>query len=148
MTGGPTLIDAYRAAMFQAAVEVLATFPLHGLGFSSVMPTVTAAHPELELMYTLHDLHSDPANFAASAGGPGLLAYALLVGAPLALWRPGNVELNMTIVLLVIGQLSLGLTNTMIGILPQTMLFCAALAYCQAAALGGEEVRRTNQVNP
>lgn len=144
VTGGPTIIDAYRMAMMQTAITTLLDAPFYGLGFSSVMPTVTAAYPDLVAMHTLHDLHNDPANFAAAAGFPGLIAYFMMVGAPLLFCRPGQGDLNLSVLLLVVAQLSLGLTNTTIGILPQTMLFCAGFAYCQARAMRGGIARRQN----
>lgn len=127
-------IDAYRAAMYQTAMQVLQSTPWHGLGFGQVMPAVVAGFPELRYMPTLHDLHSDVANFSAAAGWPGLLAYILVMAAPLTLWRRGRRGLNMTLLALVGGQLTLGLTNTVFGILPQTMLYVCAFAYCLAAS--------------
>lgn len=134
-SSGSGAIDEYRLAMYRAALSVLQSSPFYGIGFGQVMPFTVSANPDLIYMDTLQDLHSDPANFAASAGLPGLLAYLMLIAAPLTLWRPGQRALNMTIILLAVGQLCLGLTNTTIGILPQTMLYGAALGYCLALSI-------------
>lgn len=134
-SGGSGAIDQYRLAMYRTALSVLQSSPFYGIGFGQIMPLTVAANADLVYMYSLQDLHSDPANFSASAGVPGLLAYLLLVAAPVTLWRRDQHRLNLTIILLAAGQLSLGLTNTTFGILPQTMLYAAALGYCLAVSI-------------
>jgi O-Antigen ligase. len=130
---GSGAIDAYRQAMYGTAFSVMQTSPVFGIGFGQIMPHIIEANPDLIYMHTLQDLHSDFANFAAASGVPGFVAYLMLVLAPLPLLRRGHPGLDMTIILLSVGQFCLGLTNTTFGILPQTMLFVAALGYCIAA---------------
>jgi O-antigen ligase len=131
--GGVGTIDAYRSAMYATAREALFSNPATGLGFGQLSLTVERAYPELIYMHGVPDLHSDVANLTGASGVPGLLAYVLILLAPMTLFRRGRLALNTTLVILTLGMFALGATNTFVGILPQTMLYVTVLGYCISA---------------
>lgn len=129
-TGGS---DDIRAALYASAVEILRTSPLVGVGLGQIMVTAEAMFPELVVGTGLENLHADWANFAAMAGAMGLLAWLLLLAAPLLLVVDRRTRQDRSIVLgailLTSGQLTLGVSNATFGILPQTMIYGVALGY-------------------
>ncbi|KQN69710.1 MULTISPECIES: O-antigen ligase family protein [unclassified Devosia] len=93
-------------------------------------------------------LHSDPADFAASAGIIGMVAYLLLLLAPLieVLRLPRGVERARLLVLasaLVVGYFVMGLTNAMFGIWNVTTGYAAI---CLVIGLLATSVRRAPRV--
>lgn len=129
-TGGP---DDVRAALYMSAIEILRTSPLVGVGLGQIMVTAETLFPNVVLGTGLENLHADWANFAAMAGGLGLLAWLLLLAAPMLLLVDPRARARRPVVmgalLLTAGQLTLGISNATFGILPQTMIFAVALGY-------------------
>lgn len=128
--------DDARAMMNSAALDALLSSPIVGHGYGQIMGLARAQFPEAGALATLENLHSDIGNFAAMAGGLGLVAYLLVIISPLMLLRLAHLSRQsaMAAALLTIGYLTLGLTNTMFGILPQTVLFSLLLGYFIALA--------------
>ena len=129
-TGGP---DDIRAALYASALEMLKASAIVGVGLGQIMPTAEALFPDLVSGYGLENLHADWANFAAMAGGLGLLAWLLLLLAPLLLLLNPEARTDRPIVLgailLTTGQFALGVSNATFGILPQTTLYAVAIGY-------------------
>ncbi|QQR35353.1 O-antigen ligase family protein [Devosia oryziradicis] len=129
-TGGP---DDIRAALYASALEILKTSPLFGIGLGQIMVPAQTLYPSLLAGTGLENLHADWANFAAMAGILGLLAWFLLLGAPLFLLLDARARQDRPIVLgallLTTGQLALGVSNATFGILPQTVIYAVALGY-------------------
>ncbi|UJQ96125.1 O-antigen ligase family protein [Mariluticola halotolerans] len=118
-----------RLVMYRAAVEAFKLAPVFGHGSGHIgaatNPFMPADYPYL--LNSAH-LHNDIADFAVIGGLSGLLAYALLLLAPLVIYRSAKTpETRRAVllggILLSSGYFSLGLTNAMFGILPQTALF-------------------------
>lgn len=134
-TGGS---DDIRAALYASAVEVLKTSPLAGVGLGQIMVTAETMFPDLIAGTGLDNLHADWANFAAMAGMLGLLAWLLLLAAPLLLLLDSRTRQDRPIVLgavlLSTGQLALGASNATFGILPQTVIYAVSLGYFLAGA--------------
>lgn len=129
-TGGS---DDIRAQLYASAVEILRASPLFGVGLGQIMQTAQTLFPDQPGVWDLENLHADWANFAAMAGGMGLLAWLLLLAAPLLLLLDrrarGDRPLVLGAVLLGVGQLTLGISNATFGILPQTTIYAVALGY-------------------
>jgi O-antigen ligase len=134
-TGGP---DDIRAALYASAVEILKTSPLTGVGLGQIMVTAETQFPSLVVGTRLENLHADWANFAAMAGILGLLAWLLLLAAPLFLLLDARARQDRSLVLgallLSTGQLALGASNATFGILPQTVIYAVALGYFMVRA--------------
>jgi len=135
-TGGS---DDIRAALFSSAAHAFQSSPLYGLGFGQLMVTAQTLYPEFREIHRLENLHADWANFAAMSGGMGLLAWLLLLLAPLSLMFNPSVRADrptaLGAIILVTGQTALGVSNAMFGVLPQTVLYAVALGYLFARAL-------------
>lgn len=121
-----------RAALYQSAISGLAQSPIVGHGLGQILLPAQTLFPGEEELFRLDNLHADWANFSVMAGGMGLLAYILLLLAPLLLLqaqarRDRVVLLGAT--LLVTGQMTLGISNAMFGILPQTTMYAVILGY-------------------
>lgn len=129
-TGGS---DDIRAALYASAVEILQTSPFVGVGLGQIMDTAERMFPELLVGTGLENLHADWANFAAMAGVLGLLAWLLLLAAPLLLLLDIRARQDrptvLGAVLLSTGQFILGVSNATFGILPQTTIYAVALGY-------------------
>ena len=132
-TGGS---DDIRAALYASAIEILRTSPIVGVGLGQIMVTAEAMFPGLVAGSGLENLHADWANFAAMAGAMGLLAWLLLLAAPLLLLLDHGARQDRPIVLgaivLTTGQFTLGVSNATFGILPQTVIYAVALGYLLA----------------
>lgn len=129
-TGSP---DDIRAALYYSALEVLKEAPVTGVGLGQIMVKAETLFPQLLVGTGLENLHADWANFAVMAGTLGLLAYVLLLAAPLLLLLDANARRDRPIILgtalLTTGQFVLGVSNSMFGLLPQTMVYSVALGY-------------------
>ncbi len=134
-TGGE---DDIRAALYASAIEILRTSPIVGVGLGQIMHVAETMFPNLVVGTGLENLHADWANFAAMAGALGLLAWLLLLAAPLLLLLDPRVRQERPVVIgaliLVTGQLALGVSNATFGILPQTTIYAVALGYFLAQA--------------
>lgn len=128
--------DPARTALYATAWHAFLSSPLVGHGYGQLIPMVMAEFPTMTKLETLENLHSDLPNFAAMAGGLGVLSYLLLIAAPLLLLRAEAVRrqpaLAFGVAILTVGYVTLGLTNLMFGVLPQTALYAIALAYLMA----------------
>lgn len=135
-TGGS---DDIRAAMYASAIEVLRTSPLVGLGLGQIMVTAETMFPNLLAGTGLENLHADWANFAAMAGAMGLLAWLMLLFAPLLLLLERSARRDRALILgailLSTGQFTLGVSNATFGILPQSVLYAVGLGYFLVLAL-------------
>lgn len=129
-TGGS---DDIRAALYTSALQILRDSPIVGVGLGQIMVTAETMFPELVIKAALDNLHADWANFAAMAGGLGLLAYLLLLSAPLLLLASPKARKDRPLLLgaivLTTGQLTFGVSNATFGILPQTVIYAVALGY-------------------
>jgi O-antigen ligase len=129
-TGGS---DDIRAALYASAVEILKSSPLVGVGLGQIMATAETLFPDQLAATRFDNLHADWANFAAMAGLLGLIAWLLLLAAPLLLLLDARARQDRVTVLgttlLSTGQLALGASNATFGILPQTVLYAVALGY-------------------
>lgn len=130
--------DDIRAALYASAIEVLRIAPVFGLGLGQIMLTAQTMFPDLlnTVGLGLENLHADWADFAAMAGGVGLLALLLLLAAPLLLLLNPAARRQRSIVLgaclLSMGQMTLGVSNAMFGVLPQTVIYAVMLGYLAA----------------
>lgn len=129
-TGGS---DDIRAALYASAIEILRTSPLVGVGLGQIMVRAETQFPNLVSGTGLENLHADWANFAAMTGALGLLAWLLLLAAPLLLLVDRGARQDRPIVLgailLTTGQFTLGVSNATFGILPQTVIYAVGLGY-------------------
>lgn len=136
MLGFVTANDPFRAALLESGWQALQSSPIVGIGYGQIMPLVRELYPDMTALHTLENLHSDFADFAALGGVLGIASYFLLLLSPLAVLkgvslrnRPG---LWLGAIVLVVSYATLGLTNAMFGVLPQTALFAVALAHLMA----------------
>ncbi len=134
-TGGS---DDIRAALYGSAIHVLHQSPVFGVGFGQIMQAAQELYPEQRQVFRLENLHADWANFAAMAGSLGLLSWLLLLAAPVLLLVNKAARRDRPIVLgavlLVTGQATLGVSNAMFGVLPQTVMYAVLLGYLFARA--------------
>ncbi|MCR6672066.1 O-antigen ligase [Devosia ginsengisoli] len=114
-----------RLQMYKGGLDAFVSSPVVGHG-----PFAYVAVAESSVGGSFEDaphLHSDLANFAASAGILGVLAYFLLLLAPLAeVFQNRRVVpkgLIIVVASLTVGYLVMGLTNAMFGILSVTVFF-------------------------
>lgn len=126
--------DSLRVAMYHAALRQFQDSPIFGQGFGQVLDLARAQFPDLPGLVGLEHLHSDLADFVALGGLLGLAAYGLIIAAPLLNLRFGDAQPSNRVValgsaLLSVGYLTLGMTNAMFGVLPQTVLFVVLLGY-------------------
>jgi O-antigen ligase len=134
--------DDIRAALYASALDAIGSSPLFGIGFGQIMPHAETMFPALVEPMGLDNLHADWANFAAMAGVMGLCAWLLLLAAPLLLLRSSQARADrptvLGVILIVTGQIVLGISNATFGILPQTVIYAAAFGYLFARARGLE----------
>lgn len=125
--------DDVRAALYMSALDALRSSPVFGIGLGQIMTTAQRMFPEMAGVTTFDHLHADWANFATMAGGMGLLAWILLLAAPLLLLVDTNARrdrpLVMGALLLSVGQFTFGISNATFGILPQTTVYAVAIGY-------------------
>lgn len=126
-TGFPTdESTSIRLQMYLGGLRAFMQSPIYGHGpldFTSV----AGALADTPFQNVPH-LHNDLADFAASAGLIGLVAYTLLILAPIAevVSAPashGRAQLLVLVIALVTGFLVMGLTNAMFGILNVTTCY-------------------------
>jgi O-antigen ligase len=115
-----------RLQMYQGGFRAFMESPIFGHGPLSFM-TVARELGEFE---GFEHLHNDLADFAASAGALGLIAYGLFLVAPIVevLRAPASWSKPRLLVLvstLIAGYFTMGLTNAMFGILSLTTYYAA-----------------------
>lgn len=122
--------DSNRLLMYQSAVHMFTTSPLWGHGFENFMEIAGTLHPSIA---RYDNLHSDISNLVAVGGILGGIAYVGLIGAPLfALLSPvarQNRPLVALALMVSLGNGVLGLTNAIIGLLPQMTLMVLMTGY-------------------
>ena len=121
-----------RLALLRGGVSVFLAHPVFGVGAGQIMPSAREYFPERFKLMGNH-LHYDLGDFAAGAGVFGLAGYLLLLLAPFL--RPSGLYGEARRRAMLLGAVvvsgsyaSLGLTNAVFGILPQTALFGTLLA--------------------
>lgn len=118
-----------RLVFYRAARAAFLQAPIFGHGSGHIGAATTPFIPEaFSHMHQPDHLHNDIADFAVLGGVFGILAYFCLIAAPLFAFRLTNdTEIRRATLLggiiLSVGYFTLGLTNAMFGILPQTTLF-------------------------
>lgn len=129
-----------RFIMYRAAVEAFKLAPIFGHGSGHIAAATNGLIPDTyaHLRNAAH-LHNDIADFAVIGGLAGLLAYVFLLAAPFAaLWHGANGDTRRAVfvgaIVLSVGYFTLGLTNAMFGILPQTALYGLLLGIIVAMA--------------
>jgi O-antigen ligase len=128
-----------RFYMLVSAYNAFMASPIFGHGLIDYTHAAAQFAPEGPVQYRpSQHLHNDIADFAVIGGSLGLLSYGMLLAAPLAgalavggRWRGAALYLG---VLIPVGYFAMGLTNAMLGILTQTVVYAVVLALI--AALG------------
>lgn len=122
-----------RVTMYEAALAAWYGSPVFGHGFSHLVAAAMQYSPSANDMKAYDHLHSDLADFAVGGGTLGLVAYFLILLAPLfaVRWREegaGPRASRFIAVTICIGYFIMGLTNAMFGILPLTVLYSVVIA--------------------
>ncbi|MFC0013165.1 O-antigen ligase family protein [Devosia nitrariae] len=124
---------AKRLVMYWGAFEAFLSSPVFGHGLVDLTEAVARHVPPDAPFESPPHMHNDIADFAVVGGTLGLFAYGLFLLAPLAeaisAGRPRPWPAIYLASVLCVGYLSMGMTNAMLGILSQTVLygFCLAL---------------------
>lgn len=131
--GNLTALDEGRSQMLGGAVQAFGQSPLWGYGWAGMMPAAEAFYPADSIFRGFDHLHADLANFAVLGGVLGLAAYGALLLAPiLAMLAVKGANRRLAFVVggtASLGYLVLGLTNSMFGLLPQTVLYAALMGW-------------------
>lgn len=150
-TGSLQSSTGERLIMYRSAYLAFLDSPWFGHGLVD-FPTKAAQYTPEGLSPVIYDhLHNDIADFAVIGGIVGLVAYALLLAAPiLQARRAPKGRLGDGVRLLAIctsvGYFAMGLTNAMFGILTPTILYAVTLAvitHLTMSAGTGEAERET-----
>lgn len=126
-----------RLAMYRTAFAAFLGSPLYGHGMVDFIAITATYAPPGVVFPSYEHLHNDMADFAVIGGVVGLLAYAVLLAAPVvaALRAPAGPARTATLILAVtftIGYFSMGLTNALFGILSLTVLYAVGLSLITA----------------
>lgn len=139
--------DAERLQMIRNAWRALQASPLFGHGMVDYQAKAAAFAPPGSPPINMEHLHNDFANFSVIGGALGLLSYLLILAAPLVggvlAQGPRRPELIFIGLMASSGYLLMGLTNAMIGILTQTILYAVMLAL--VGALGVQETKSDHE---
>ena len=155
--GGPVADEATRQrfALYEAGAEAFGDSPVLGAGWHRRMAAVNLHLPPADkALGGLPHLHNEVLNFAVGAGLFGVLAYAVLLLAPVigVLRSPRDSQFPQRlygVALLVSSYVLLGLADVMLGFETHTALYVAwaalLLSYCRDAPLGrpGPDAVRT-----
>ncbi|NGP16851.1 O-antigen ligase family protein [Devosia aurantiaca] len=118
-----------RLFMLQTAWGAFQASPVYGFGMIDYPSKAAPFGPSDNPFRPSQHLHNDIADFAVIAGSLGLLSYALIILAPLiGGLRTRRADALFIGLMATAGYFTMGLTNAMIGILTQTMLFGLMLA--------------------
>lgn len=135
LAGGSTTDNSTseRLQIYLAAWRTFLDTPVFGHGLVNLTAPVMQHVPlGIDLSGYQH-LHNDLADFAVAGGALGLVAYALILLAPIAealrggAWRRQGNALYLALVVSV-GFFCMGLTNATFGILSQTVLYAFVVA--------------------
>ena len=125
--------DNQRWLMYSAALQMFVQSPLWGHGFGDFMETARQLFP---IRNRYDNLHSDIANFAAVGGILGILTYLAIVFSPLLALLSRTVRSDRAVLFLSLavsgGNAALGITNAILGILPQMTLLVLMMGYLVA----------------
>lgn len=129
-----------RLVLYSAALEAFKQSPIFGHGSGHLASATGPFMPEeyAGMRHSEH-LHNDAADFAVIGGALGLFAYLCLLVAPLLVFfRAVDPQIRRLTLLgglmLSGGYFTLGVTNAMFGILPQTALYGVLLGVLMALA--------------
>jgi len=127
-----------RLMLFRTALEAFFSAPIFGHGLANIVSASVGHTPDGYTLPPYQHLHSDLSDFAVAAGALGIVAYGLMVVAPvfeaLVGAAPRRFEAVYLAVVLTVGYFVMGVTNAVIGILSQTCLFGFGLALVTALA--------------
>jgi O-antigen ligase len=151
LTSEPENIDGstwQRLIFLRGAIDAFLASPVIGHGASQLI-SAAASHFPPGYEYLGGHLHSDIADFAVVAGLLGIVAFVLILLSPFfALLRAKGTEKRRAIVILSltlgVGYFTLGLTNAVFGILPQTLLYGILVAVVTNMSLGEENTQLTD----
>lgn len=122
-----------RLQIYSASWRAFQDSPLFGHGLVDLAKAVLHYMPEGELLAGYQHLHNDLADFAVAGGSLGIVAYVLILVAPIAevlrrgMWGQHRSALYLAFVVST-GFFCMGLTNATFGILSQTTLFAFVTA--------------------
>lgn len=135
---------AERLYLYRSAFNAFLASPIYGHGLIDYTQSAARYAPPGPSWPPSGHLHNDIADFAVIGGSLGLLAYALLLVAPLVAglstqgrWRKPAIYLGSVAS---IGYFSMGLTNAMFGILTQTTLYAIVLSLIVSLALASRDI--------
>jgi len=139
--------DSQRVLMYRGALNAFLQSPIFGhgtVGFTRIAAETLPA----DLHAPIYDhLHNDIADFAVVAGTIGLVAYLLLLAAPLVTaWRsrgPNRHPAILAASLLTIEFFAMGLTNATFGIILLTTFYAFGAALVGHLAASGEPTEAT-----
>lgn len=122
-----------RLQIYLAAWRAFLDSPLVGHGLVGLTGPVLQYMPQGAELGDYQHLHNDLADFAVAGGALGLVAYFLILAAPIAevlwrgAWRRRGTALYLALVVAA-GFFCMGLTNATFGILSQTTLYAFVVA--------------------
>ncbi|KFC64383.1 putative membrane protein [Devosia sp. LC5] len=135
MTGSIAVVDASTAErlyMYRSAIGAFLASPIYGHGLVDFTAIAAQYAPSGPSFPPSGHLHSDIADFAVIGGLMGLIAYGLAIAAPvagaLAVRGPARGMAIYLATVTSVGYFSTALTNAMLGVLAQTLLFAVLLA--------------------
>jgi O-antigen ligase len=149
-----------RSAMYSAGYQAFLHSPWIGYGWHSKVDATVPYLPEkfADFPQIHHHLHSDGLDFAVSGGILGILAYLLVLAAPIAgaVRSPRDSQFRVRLtaaVMLTVGYATFGLTYLLFGYEFHTTLYVVLTAivvrYCRDEPLGETgEVREKPPVMP
>jgi O-antigen ligase len=149
-----------RSAMYSAGYQAFLHSPWIGYGWHSKVNATVPYLPEKYANFPQihHHLHSDGLDFAVSGGILGILAYLLVLAAPIAgaVRSPRDSQFRVRLtaaVMLTVGYATFGLTYLLFGYEFHTTLYVVLTAivvrYCRDEPLGETgEVREKPPVMP
>ncbi len=130
-----TGLDVERSALITGSIGAYFDAPILGHGFTQMMSSIIPhLSPDVVGVANYEHLHSDLADFGVSGGVFGLAALAALLLSPFAAAQRlrGTTAFRGVVYLSIMvgfGTFLLGLTNAVIGLLPQTTLVGIFLGY-------------------
>lgn len=121
-----------RFAMLRTAWGAFQASPIFGHGLINYTSKAAVFSPADNPYIIGEHLHNDIANFSVIGGMLGVLCYAMLILAPLVgAAKADGAQRNMVLFIALMassGYVAMGLTNAMLGILTQTVLYGLMLA--------------------
>lgn len=127
----PDSSTSQRLIMYQSAYDAFLASPIYGHGLIDFIAITAGYAPQGVVFPAYEHLHNDIADFSVVGGIMGLCAYAMFIAAPLASGLRAAHNRRAALMLgatLSIGYLTMGLTNAMLGVLSQTVLFSVGTA--------------------